>query len=178
MKRRDFLVGATASAASVVGLAGQGAQAPAPPGRQGGAGGQGGGGGRGRGPAPVAPAKLARISLMTLNFNRVPQESEQYQNPTPDQTLTPFDLPKMYVENYGIHNIEYQHATIVQSETDPEFIKELKARLDENKSTMTQINLEFGTEQSISTTNRRDASRRSTTSSSGSTSRRSTAVRA
>ena len=54
-------------------------------------------------------------------------------NPTPDQTLTPFDLPKMYVEIYGIHNIEYQHTTIVQSETDPAFIKELKARLDENK---------------------------------------------
>ena len=149
MKRRDFLVGATVSAASVVGLAGQGAQAPAPPGRQGGAAGQGGGGGRGRGPAPVAPAKLARISLMTLNFNSY-LKNPNNTNPTPDQTLTPFDLPKMYVENYGIHNIEYQHSTIVQSEKEPEFIKELKARLDENQSTMTQINLEFGTEQSIS----------------------------
>ena len=56
----------------------------------------------------------------------------------------------MYVENYGVHNIEYQHTTIVQSETDPAFIKELKARLDENKMTMTQINLEFGAVQSIS----------------------------
>ena len=114
MKRRDFLVGATVSAASVVGLAGQGAQAPAPPGRQGGAAGQGGGGGRGRGPAPVAPAKLARISLMTLNFNSY-LKNPNNPNPTPDQTLTPFDLPKMYVENYGVHNIEYQHSTIVQS---------------------------------------------------------------
>ena len=149
MNRRDFLVGATVSAASVVGLAGQGAQAPAPPGRHGGAGGPGVGGGRGRGPAPVAPAKLARISLMTLNFNSY-LKNPNSTDPTPDQTLTPFDLPKMYVENYGIHNIEYQHSTIVQSEKDPEFIKELKARLDENQSTMTQINLEFGTEQSIS----------------------------
>ena len=149
MNRRDFLVGATVSAASVVGLAGQGAQAPAPPGRQGGAGGQGGGGGRGRGPAPVAPAKLARISLMTLNFNSYLRNPND-QTPTPDQTLTPFDLPKMYVETYGVHNIEYQHQTIVQSETDPAYIKELKARLDENKTTMTQINLEFGTVQSIS----------------------------
>ena len=56
----------------------------------------------------------------------------------------------MYVETYGVRNIEYQHQTIVQSETDPAFIKELKAKLDENKVAMTQINLEFGTAQSIS----------------------------
>jgi len=148
MKRRDFLVGAAVSAASVVGLAGQGAQAPDPGGR-GAAGGQGRGGGRGRGPAPVAPEKLGRISLMTLNFNSY-LKNPKNENPTPDQTLTPFDLPKMYVETYGVHNIEYQHSTIVESETDPAFIKELKARLDENKMTMTQINLEFGMVQSIS----------------------------
>ena len=45
---------------------------------------------------------------------------------------------------------EGQHETIVQSETDPAFIKELKARLDESKMTRTQINLEFGAVQSIS----------------------------
>jgi sugar phosphate isomerase/epimerase len=149
MKRRDFLVGAAASAASVVGMAGQEAQTPVPGGRQGAPGGQGGGGGRGRGPAPVAPEKLARISLMTLNFNGYLRNPNN-QNPTPEQTLTPFDLPKMYVETYGVHNIEYQHQTIVQSETDPAFIQELKAKLDENKVAMTQINLEFGTVQSIS----------------------------
>ena len=134
MKRRAFLAGAAATAASVAGIAGQGAQTPAPPG-QGAAGGQGRGGGRGRGPAPVAPDKLARISLMTLNFNSYLRNPNN-QNPTPDQTLTPFDLPKMYVETYGVHHIEYQHSTIVQSETDPAFIKELKARLDEHKVAM------------------------------------------
>jgi len=151
MKRRDFLAHAAAGAASVVGLTAQAGQAPAPAARQGGAGdqGRGGGGGRGRGPAPVAPAKLARVSLMTLNFNAY-LKNPNSQNPTPEQTLTPFDLPKMYVEMYGVHNIEYQHTTIVQSETDPAFIKELKSKLDENQMTMTQINLEFGAVQSIS----------------------------
>src|SRR5829696_5683682 len=148
MKRRDFLSAAAASVASV-GLFGQQAPPADPGGRQGGAQGRGGGGGRGRGPAPVAPEKLARVSLMTLNFNPYLKNPDN-QTPTPDQTLTPFDLPKMYVENYGVHNIEYQHTTIVQSEKDPAFIKELKARLDEHKVTMTQINLEFGTVQSIS----------------------------
>ena len=151
MKRREFLVGAAATAVAVAGLPAQGPQTPAPGGRQAGPGaqGQGRGGGRGRGPAPVAPAKLARISLMTLNFNSY-LKNPNNPNPTPEQTLTAFDLPKMYVENYGVQNIEYQHGTIVQSETDPAFIKELKARLDENKVTMSQINLEFGTVQSIS----------------------------
>ena len=111
----------------------QGAQAPAPARTAGGAAARAeGAGGRGRGPAPVAPAKLARISLMTLNFNAY-LKNPNNPNPTPDQTLTLFDLPKMYVEIYGVHNIEYQHTTIVQSETDPAFIKELKAKLDENK---------------------------------------------
>jgi sugar phosphate isomerase/epimerase len=147
MKRREFLVGAAVGAATVVGLPAQAPQPPDAGGRQGG--GQGRGGGRGRGPAPVAPAKLARISLMTLNFNSYLQNPKE-PNPTPDQTLTPFDLPKMYVEMYGVRSIEYQHTTIVQSETDPAFIKELKGRLDENNVAMSQINLEFGTVQSIS----------------------------
>ena len=70
MKRRDFLTTAALGAVSVVGLRAQQPPAPAPAGRQGGGGqGRGGAGGRGRGPAPVAPEKLARVSLMTLNFN-------------------------------------------------------------------------------------------------------------
>ena len=159
MKRRDFLAGVAVGAATVFGVPDAATQTPAPGERQGGpapagAGGQaqpaGRGRGRGRGPAAVPPAKLARVSLMTLNFNPYIREPGNA-NPTPDQTLTAFDLPKMYVESYGVHNIEYQHGTIVQSEKDPAFIKELKARLDENNVKMTQINLEFGTFQSIST---------------------------
>jgi sugar phosphate isomerase/epimerase len=151
MRRRDFLARAAAGAASVVALTGQASQTAPQGQRQGGPGaqGRGGAGGRGRGPAPVSPAKLARVSLMTLNFNSY-LKNPNNPNPAPDQTLTPFDLPKMYVDMYGVHNIEFQHETIVKSETDPEYIKELKARLDENQMTMTQINLEFGNAQSIS----------------------------
>ena len=150
MKRREFLVGAAVGAATVCGVAGQATQPPATGERQGGPGAPAQGGrGRGRGPAPVPPAKLARISLMTLNFNPYIREPGNA-TPGPDQTLTAFDLPKMYVESSGVHNIEYQHTTIVQSEKDPDFIKELKARLDESNVKMTQINLEFGTVQSIS----------------------------
>lgn len=144
MKRRDFLV----STAGLVGAAGLGAARQAPAGgRQTG----GGGGpmsqlfpGRADGPAPVAAHKLARISLMQLQF-------EQYQRPfdstvvaAPEQVLTVFDLPKMYVDLYGCHHIEFQLNNVVQSETDPDFIKRLKAALDQYQVTMSQINMEIG----------------------------------
>src|SRR5690349_14047611 len=131
MNRRQFLTNTAAGAAGVAtfGLAGR-AQAPATP-AQAPAGGQGAAQGRGRtggGPAgllgnPGAPAnvperKLARISLMQLNFNAllIPPPSATNPNPTPtaNQTLTIFDLPKVYVENYGVHNIEFQHGNIIK----------------------------------------------------------------
>jgi sugar phosphate isomerase/epimerase len=149
MNRRTFLVGAASGVAAFSGITGAqtpaappaGGQAPAAagaaPARQGGA------GGRGQVPANVPAHKLARISLMTLQFGMyiVPNRG----TPTPEQTLTVLDLPKMYVDMYGVHNIEYQLGDIrTKSETDPNFIKELKAKLDENKVTMSQINMEIG----------------------------------
>ncbi|MCC7010327.1 MAG: TIM barrel protein [Acidobacteria bacterium] len=148
MKRRDFLVGAAAGAAAVAGVGPAFAQAPAQGRGQGAA--PAGGGGRGQGPAQVPASKLARISLMQLNWNPYLKPTNPNATPTPDQTLTVFDLPKLYVEMYGIRSIEYQHGNIVQSETDPAFRKELKAKLDEAGVQMTQINLEFGTTQAIS----------------------------
>ena len=147
MKRRDFLIGT----AGVVGAAGFGfAQAPAAPaaGQQGAQGRGGGGGGRGNVPVPAAVSaeKLARISHMQLQFNMYLRPTGANATPTPDQTLTVFDLPKMYVDYYGVRAIEYQHGNIIQSETDPAFIKQLKAKLDEAGVTMSQINLEIGQE--------------------------------
>ena len=141
MKRRDFLVGT----AGVVGAARLGfAQAPAPAPAQGQQGAPGRAGGRGMMPAQVPAQKLSRISLMTLDFDQYfPAPGQEAQ---PGQTMTLLDLPKMYVDVYGIHNIEYQYRTLIQAEKDPAFIKELKARLDQNQVQMTQINLEFGDE--------------------------------
>ena len=156
MKRRDFLTTTAAGAAAIAGAGLSGlAQggAPAAPAGQAPAAGRGGGGaappiGQPGMPANVRADKLARISLMQLNFNNVliPEANANNPNPTPTplQTMTIFDLPKMYVENYGVHNIEFQLDRVVKSETDPDFIKRLKAALDEFKMTMTQINMEIG----------------------------------
>lgn len=151
MNRRQFL-GTAAGAAGIAGAGligeAQGGAPPAGPAAQG-----RGGGGAGRGfspfgqpgaPANVPAQKLARVSLMQLNFNGLLQPSNPQTAPTPFQTLTIFDLPRIYVENYGVHNIEFQLDRIVQSETDPDFIKRVKASLDEHKVTMSQVNMEIG----------------------------------
>ena len=96
--------------------------------------------------------KLARISLMQLNFNSVlmPDPNRHESDRRRNQTVALFDLPKVYVESYGVHNIEFQLDRIVQvSETDPSFIKELKAKLDEYKVTMSQVNMEIGAAQGM-----------------------------
>ena len=86
MRRREFLVGTAAGAATIAGWsrtgrtqAGGQAGAPAPGGRQGGAAAQG----RGQTPANVPPEKLARVSIMTLNFNTI-LKLPWAQNPTPE----------------------------------------------------------------------------------------------
>ena len=124
---------------------GQG-QAPATTTPAQGRGGQGGGG-RGAGsPANVPAAKLARVSLMTLNF-RTMLKFPWTQNPNENQTLDVFDLPKMYQDVYGVSHIEFQHDHLVSTEQTPPdaaFFREMRARLDAAKVTATQVNIEIG----------------------------------
>jgi hypothetical protein len=77
--------------------------------------GRGGQGGRGAGvPANVPAAKLARVSLMTLNFRNL-LKFPWTQNPNESQTLDLFDLPKMYRDVYGVSHIEFQHDHFVKT---------------------------------------------------------------
>jgi hypothetical protein len=133
MDRREFLLATAAGAAAMAGWSPVGwAQ------------------GRGAGsPANVGADKLARIAIMTLDFNSILKVPGR--EVTPEHTLDLFDLPQMYADVYGVHNIEFQHTHLVQAESDAAFIKEVKARVDKAKSQMTQINLEFGP-QNISAT--------------------------
>ena len=149
MNRRKFLTGAAAGAAGVVGLTatgiGQG-QPPAGPPSAGAAQAGGGGGGRGRGgPANVSAQKLARIAIMTLNHSSIIKLP--WQEATPARTLDIFDLPKYYVDVYGVRNVEFQSNHIAQSADNPDlaYIKELRARLDASGSKANQINIEIGT---------------------------------
>jgi sugar phosphate isomerase/epimerase len=132
--------------AAVSGVAFGHGQAPAaPPPPQG----RGGQGGRGRGPgtpANVPAAKLARVSLMTLNFSRL-LKFPWTQHPNENQTLDLFDLPKMYQDVYGVSHIEFQHDHLVSEEQTPPdaaLFREMRARLEAAKVTATQVNIEIG----------------------------------
>ena len=106
-----------------------------------------GGGGRGAGsPANVPATKLARVSLMTLNFRNM-LKFPWTQNPNENQTLDVFDLPKMYQDVYGVNHIEFQHDHLVNGEQTPPdaaFFREMRAKLDAAKVTATQVNIEIG----------------------------------
>jgi hypothetical protein len=149
MNRRQFMTGAASGAVAVVGLTatgiGQG-QAPAGPPSPGAAqpGGRGGGRGRG-GPANVSAQKLARIAIMTLNHSRIIKLP--WQEATPALTLDIFDLPKYYVDVYGVRNVEFQSNHVAQNNDAPDlaYVKELRARLDAADSKANQINIEIGT---------------------------------
>jgi len=146
MNRRKFLSSAAAGAAAMTALSGMAqGQAPATTTPTQGRGGQGGGRGAGS-PANVPAAKLARVSLMTLNF-RTMLKFPWTQNPNENQTLDVFDLPKMYQDVYGVSHIEFQHDHLVSGEQTPPdaaFFREMRAKLDAAKVTATQVNIEIG----------------------------------
>jgi hypothetical protein len=128
MQRREFLVcaGTAAMAGWVRNAVAQEAPGQAPPLDNG-------------SPAPVSAAKLARISIMTYNFtSRLKLEG---QPPSGDRILEIFDLPKMYADTYGVHNVELQHSHFASTETS--YLKEFRACIEKVKSRMTQINVEF-----------------------------------
>jgi sugar phosphate isomerase/epimerase len=134
MQRREFLWGsAAAGAAALIGVRGRTVQAQ----------------GRGGRAANVGADKLARIAIMTYNFQSMIQLP--WQDRSPERTLDLFDIPQMYVDIYGVHNIEFQHAHLAQAEESPSFIAEIKSRVAAVKSRISQINLEFGP-QNISAT--------------------------
>ncbi len=148
MNRRKFLAGTAAGAAAMAALGGaafgQGRGPTAPPqGR-----GRIGGGGRGPGsPANVPAAKLARVSIMTLDFGSM-LKLPWTQNPNENQTLDLFDLPQLYQDAYGVSHIEFQHGHLVnggQTPPDAAFFREMRAKLDAAKVTATQVNIEIGT---------------------------------
>jgi sugar phosphate isomerase/epimerase len=112
----------------------------------------------GQGPAPVAPEKLGRIGIMTLNHSsilKLPWDT----TPNPARTLALLDVPRYYLDNYGVTNIEFQHSHLAQgtSDPDPELLKALKAKLDAAGARANQINLEIGQITQLSTAELRDA---------------------
>jgi sugar phosphate isomerase/epimerase len=86
------------------------------------------------------PAKLARIAIMVLNFESTLKVPGLWEGPT--DTLDFFDVPKMFADRYGVHNIEIQHTHFAS--TEDSFLKEVRAQVEQVGSRISNINLEFG----------------------------------
>jgi hypothetical protein len=149
MNRRDFLINTTAGAAAFAGLSralfaqGRGGTPidwTADPGK----------------PANADAVKLARISMMTLNFSPLlklpaapaappPPGATPPANPNPAppvaRTLEVFDIAQMVADVYGVHNVEFQHSHIPSTES--VYLRDLRAHIEKSKSRMQQINLEI-----------------------------------
>ena len=156
MHRRTFLTSTLAGVGAAALASDVSAQAPAAPARPSGdipaaavAAGQG--------PAPVAKEKIARIGIMTLDYNSVLKLPWDTTN-TPAKTLAVLDLPQYLRDNYGVSNVEFQNSHLAQgtSDPDPAFIKEMRAKLDAAGVRANQINLEIGAITQLSTAEARE----------------------
>ena len=83
---------------------------------------------------------LTRVAIMTLNFHALLKLPDQPSSP--ERTLDVLDLPQMYVDTYGVHNLEWQHYHLPA--TEPSFYKEVRARVEKVKSRVSQVVVEFG----------------------------------
>ena len=88
---------------------------------------------------------------MTLNFGSM-LKFPWTENPNENQTLSVLDLPQMYQDVYGVSHIEFQHNHLVdaagsqqQRPPDPDFFRQVRAKLDAAQVTATQVNIEIGT---------------------------------
>lgn len=84
-------------------------------------------------------SKLARLAIMSLSFGNILKGNH---SPDPARTLDLMDIGQMYVDRFGIHNVELQHAHIPS--TEETWLKQFRARLAKTRSRVTNINLEFG----------------------------------
>lgn len=82
--------------------------------------------------------KLARVAIMSYSFNNIVKN----QTDNPARTLDIMDVPQMFADRYGVHNVEMQHAHFLS--TEPGYLKDFRDRVAKAKSKVTNINLEFG----------------------------------
>lgn len=107
MRRREFLMGAAVAAASASRVWGQMSDQE----RQ---------------------AKLARISILTLNFASILKNPAQ-----PNGSLDIMDIPDMFADRYGVHYVEVFSSHMLSTES--AYFSQFKDRLKKAKSKLNQI---------------------------------------
>jgi sugar phosphate isomerase/epimerase len=86
-------------------------------------------------------AKLDRLAVMTLCFSSVLKDPAHPEDP--ERKVDILDVPQMIADRYGIHHVEFQHSHFAS--TDTPYLKEVRDRLKQAKSSMNQICMEFDT---------------------------------
>jgi sugar phosphate isomerase/epimerase len=84
--------------------------------------------------------KLTRVSLLTFCFRNRLKLPDQPSGA--DRTIAVRDIPEMFADRFGIHNIEFQHSHF--ESTEASYLADLRTRIARAGSRMTQINVEFG----------------------------------
>lgn len=90
--------------------------------------------------------KMKRIAVMSLCFNSVLKTGNMMPGARaddPNRTVDILDLADIVAERFGIHNVELQHTHLPS--TEPEYLKELRNRVNKAKSQISQIVLSLGT---------------------------------
>jgi sugar phosphate isomerase/epimerase len=116
MRRRDFLIGSIAAAASAACVGAQ--------------------------DVPLM-AKLDRVGAMSGDFDELLAETRDWSRPVPPKELDIMDFPQMLAERYGIHNVEVQQFHFLSME--PAYFEKFLGRLKRAKSRMVDMPLELDT---------------------------------
>lgn len=116
MKRREFLMGSIAAAATAA---------------------------NGMSQDIVVKSKLDRIGAMSGNFSDLLTQATDWSQPAPPGKLDIMDFPAMLAERYGIHNVEVEDRHFLS--LDPAYYEKFHARLQRAKSRMINIDLELDT---------------------------------
>src|SRR2546423_14724014 len=90
-------------------------------------------------PAPDQ-AKLAHVAIMVLNFENMLRVPGVWELPT--DTINLSDVPQLFADRYGVHNIEIQHTHFAS--TEPAFLANMRAQAAKAGSRFSHINLQFG----------------------------------
>ncbi len=114
MKRRDFLVGSIAAAATVAG---------------------------GMAQDIAIVSKLDRIGAMSGDFGDLLAETRDWSQPVPPGKLDIMDFPATLAHRYGIHNVEVQQFHFLSME--PSYFEKFHGRLQKVKSRMVDMPLEL-----------------------------------
>jgi hypothetical protein len=83
------------------------------------------------------PEKLARIAVLSLNFDNIMKTPKRADDPK--RTLDFMDFPDMVAERYGVHWVE-PFSTHFAS-TEPDYLQAFLARVKKAKSSINQISV-------------------------------------